>query len=51
VHHNLHEGKFGVLCLAPDRHLGIDDPDKRARVGEDRIRRFERHAGRARAQG
>ena len=43
VHHNLHEGKFGVLCLAPGRDLGIDDPEKRARVGEDRIRRFERH--------
>ena len=42
VHHNLHEGKVGVLCLAPTRDLGIDDPEKRARIGEDRIRRFER---------
>ena len=44
VHHNLHEGKVGVLCLAPARDLGIDDPEKRARIGEDRIRRFERRA-------
>jgi crotonyl-CoA reductase len=44
VHHNRHEGKVGVLCLAPTRDLGIDDPEKRARIGEDRIRRFERGA-------
>ena len=25
VHHNLHEGKIGVLCLAPEEGLGIDD--------------------------
>lgn len=41
VHHNQHEGKLAVLCLAPGRDLGIDDPEKRARIGEDRIRRFE----------
>lgn len=41
VHHNEHEGKLGVLCLAPARDLGIDDPEKRARIGEDRIRMFE----------
>ena len=27
VHHNLHEGKIGVLCLAPAEGLGIDNPD------------------------
>ena len=42
VHHNMHEGKLAVLCLAPERGLGIDDPEKRARIGEDRIRLFER---------
>ncbi len=42
VHHNQHEGKLGVLCLAPRRDLGIDDPELRARIGEDRIRAFER---------
>ena len=43
VHHNLHEGKIGVLCLAPDEGLGIDDPALRAKVGEDRITLFRRH--------
>jgi crotonyl-CoA reductase len=42
VHHNMHEGKLAVLCLAPERGLGIDDPEKRERIGEDRIRLFER---------
>jgi crotonyl-CoA reductase len=44
IHHNLHEGKIGVLCLAPDEGLGIDDPELRAKVGEDRITLFRRHA-------
>jgi crotonyl-CoA reductase len=43
VHHNLHEGKIGVLCLAPEEGLGIDDPEKRARIGEDKITLFRRH--------
>jgi crotonyl-CoA reductase len=43
VHHNLHEGKIGVLCLSPGEGLGIDDPEMRARVGEDRITLFRRH--------
>ena len=43
VHHNLHEGKIGVLCLAPEEGLGIDDPEFRAKVGEDRITMFRRH--------
>jgi crotonyl-CoA reductase len=43
VHHNLHEGKIGVLCLAPREGLGIDDPEMRAKVGEDRITLFRRH--------
>ena len=42
VHHNLHEGKIGVLCLAPSEGLGIDDPEARARIGEDRITLFRR---------
>jgi crotonyl-CoA reductase len=43
VHNNMHEGKLGVLCLAPEEGLGIDDPAFREQVGEDRItlaRRF-----------
>ncbi len=43
VHRNLHEGKIGVLCLAPEEGLGIDDHDLRAKVGEDRIALFRRH--------
>ena len=43
VHHNLHEGKIGVLALAPTEGLGIDDPEFRAQVGEDRITAFRRH--------
>ena len=43
VHKNLHEGKIGVLCLAPAEGLGIDDPEFREKVGEDRITLFRRH--------
>jgi crotonyl-CoA reductase len=42
VHHNRHEGKIGVLCLAPREGLGVSDPALRARVGEDRLRVFRR---------
>jgi crotonyl-CoA reductase len=42
VHHNLHEGKIGVLCLAaPDQ--GVTDQELRQKVGEDRITLFRRH--------
>ena len=40
IHRNQHEGKIGVLCLAPSEGLGIDDPEKRARIGEDKITLF-----------
>ncbi|MEL6892995.1 MAG: crotonyl-CoA carboxylase/reductase [Actinomycetota bacterium] len=40
MHHNQAEGKLGVLCLSPDEGLGIDDPEKRERIGEDKITRF-----------
>ena len=43
VHKNLHEGKMGVLCLAPEEGLGIDDPEFREKVGEDKITLFRRH--------
>ncbi len=43
VHHNLHEGKIGVLCLADQEGFGVDDPEMRAKVGEDRITLFRRH--------
>ncbi|MGC5041343.1 MULTISPECIES: crotonyl-CoA carboxylase/reductase [unclassified Streptomyces] len=37
VQKNAHMGKIGVLCLAPTPGLGVTDPAKRARLGEDRI--------------
>ncbi|MBA2281571.1 MAG: crotonyl-CoA carboxylase/reductase [Acidimicrobiia bacterium] len=43
VHKNLHEGKIGVLCLAPGEGQGIDDPAFRDKVGEDKITLFRRH--------
>jgi crotonyl-CoA reductase len=42
VHHNLHEGKIAVRCLAPRDGLGVDDPEFRDKVGEDRITLFRR---------
>lgn len=32
VHSNLHEGKLGILCLAPEEGLGVDDQALRAKV-------------------
>jgi crotonyl-CoA reductase len=43
IHHNLHEGKLAVRCLSPEDGLGIDDPEFRAKVGEDKITLFQRH--------
>ncbi len=43
VHKNLHEGKLGILCLAPEEGMGITDPEKRERIGEDNISRFRNH--------
>lgn len=44
VHRNQAEGKVGVLCLAPSEGMGIDDPAKRERIGEDKLTVFRRHA-------
>jgi len=40
---NEHEGKVGVLCMAPQEGLGIDDPLLREQIGEDRLRLFRDH--------
>ena len=32
VHHNAHEGKIGVLCLAPEEGLGVRNEELRART-------------------
>jgi crotonyl-CoA reductase len=42
VHHNLHGGKIGVLCLSPAGGLGVTDEELRQRVGEDVITTFRR---------
>ena len=42
VHHNLHEGKLGVLCLAPDGGPRGDDPEMRERLLAD-VTLFRRH--------
>ena len=44
VHRNEAEGKLGVLCLAPEAGQGVTDAEKRERIGEDKITRFQRHA-------
>jgi crotonyl-CoA reductase len=43
VHHNLHEGKLGVLVLAPEEGLGVTDPELRERH-VDQITLFRRPA-------
>ena len=35
VHHNAHEGKIGVLALAPSEGLGVTDPALRAKVANE----------------
>jgi crotonyl-CoA reductase len=39
VHRNVHQGKVGVLCLAPEEGLGVTDPEMRAKH-IDGINRF-----------
>ena len=41
VHHNMHEGKLGILCLAPQEGLGVDNHELRAQVG-DKLNWFRR---------
>jgi len=43
VHHNMHEGKLGVLCLAPEEGLGVTNPEMRERLLPE-ITLFRRHA-------
>ena len=44
VHQNKAEGKLAVRGLAPAAGLGVQDREKRERIGEDKITLFERHA-------
>jgi crotonyl-CoA reductase len=43
MHHNRHEGKIAVLCVAEREGLGVSDPEMRSRVGERRLTIFRRH--------
>ncbi len=47
VHKNRHEGKVGILCLASGPNMGIDNPEFREKVGEDKITLFSRHGAKA----
>jgi crotonyl-CoA reductase len=42
VHKNQHEGKLGILCLAPEEGLGVTDPEMRERLLPN-ITLFRRH--------
>ena len=39
MHRNAHQGKVGVLTLAPQEGLGVTDTEKRSRL-EGAINRF-----------
>ncbi len=41
---NHHVGKIGVLCLAEREGLGVEDPELRASIGEDRLGLFREFA-------
>ncbi len=49
VHRNLHQGKVGVLCLAPEEGLGVRDAQKRA-LHLTQINRFQGHLTRTSGQ-
>ena len=41
MHHNMHEGKIGVLALAPEEGLGVTNPELRDQLG-DKLHAFRR---------
>ncbi|HET7574049.1 MAG TPA: crotonyl-CoA carboxylase/reductase [Solirubrobacterales bacterium] len=43
VQRNAHVGKVGVLALAPEEGLGVEDPERRAQVGEARVGLFRKY--------
>lgn len=42
VHRNLHEGKIAVLCLADSEGQGVTDQELRSKIGESKLRRFQK---------
>jgi crotonyl-CoA reductase len=41
---NTHVGKVGILCLAAEEGLGVEDPERRAEIGESQIQMFRKYA-------
>ncbi len=39
---NRHMGKVGVLCMAPEEGLGVEDQELREKIGEEKIELFRR---------
>ncbi len=39
---NRHVGKVGVLCLAPEAGLGVEDPRRREQIGAEKIELFRK---------
>jgi crotonyl-CoA reductase len=39
---NTHMGKVGVLCMAPEEGLGVEDRDRRLEIGESEIELFRK---------
>ncbi|MEU3777051.1 crotonyl-CoA carboxylase/reductase [Streptomyces sp. NPDC032472] len=44
VQTNQHVGKVAVLCAAPSENMGVDDPELRARIGEEGLGLYRRWA-------
>jgi crotonyl-CoA reductase len=47
---NTHVGKVGVLCLAPEEGLGVEDPERREEIGASQIEMFRKYGRRQEAQ-
>ncbi|HEX3173758.1 MAG TPA: crotonyl-CoA carboxylase/reductase [Solirubrobacterales bacterium] len=39
---NSHVGKVGVLCLAPEEGLGVEDPERREKLGGEELELFRK---------
>jgi crotonyl-CoA reductase len=46
---NTHVGKVGILCLAPEEGLGVEDPERREEIGEPLIEMFRKYGEREEA--
>ena len=46
---NTHVGKVGILSLAPEEGLGVEDPQRREEIGEAKIEMFRKYGEREEA--